>query len=199
MGQLTLQYGPLAHDFRRPYILMKFEKPNLKTSYLSKMYSRKTKLTNWAIMWLIFWMNRFIMFLQFTFLRLSMITDRDLVNIFSVQTGSCSLILKLTISKKNHGHNFGKFYYILSLWKKMTCLSKMSLLEELNSQFEQLCHLSVEWTDSWCFHISFFFENKHDHRWRSILSMNWISMHFHIDFFIKIIVTTLASFVTSCP
>ena len=46
MGQLTLQYGPLANDFRGPYIHMKSEKPTLKTSYLSKMYSRKTKLTN---------------------------------------------------------------------------------------------------------------------------------------------------------
>ena len=27
VGQLTQQYGPLAHDFRCPYIRLKFEKP----------------------------------------------------------------------------------------------------------------------------------------------------------------------------
>ena len=154
MGQLTLQYGPLANDFRCPYILMKFKKPNLKTSYLSKMYSRKTKLTNWAIMWLIFWMNRFIMFLQFTFLRLSMITDRDLVNIFSIRTASCSLIL--TILKKIIVTTLASFVTSCLHEKKMTCISKMSILEELTSQFEQLCDLSFEWTDLWCFHISLF-------------------------------------------
>ena len=31
------------------------------------------------------------------------------------------------------------------------------------------------------------------------LYMNWFSMLFHIDFFIKIIVKNLLSFVTSCP
>ena len=34
---------------------------------------------------------------------------------------------------------------------------------------------------------------------QSFLHMNWLSMFFQIDFFIKIIVTTLACFVTSCP
>ena len=139
MGQLTLQYGPLAHDFRRPYIHMKFEKPNLKTSYLSKMYSRKTKLTNWAIMWLIFWMNRFIMFLQFTFLRLSMITDWDLVNIFYIWTGSCSLIL--TISKKIIVTTFSSF--VTSCLREIQFSNYVTYL--LNEQ-------------TWSFHISLFWE-----------------------------------------
>ena len=33
-------------------------------------------------MWLIFWMNKFLMFLHFTFLRITMITDRAVVQSF---------------------------------------------------------------------------------------------------------------------
>ena len=64
-------------------------------------------------LWPIFWMNRFVMFSHFTFLKISMITDRDLVQPF--------------------------------------------------------------------------------------LYINWFCTLFHIDFFKKIIVKNLASFVTSCP
>ena len=35
------------------------------------VYSRKAWITNWTIVWLIIWMNRFKMFLQLTVLRIS--------------------------------------------------------------------------------------------------------------------------------
>ena len=93
------------------------------------------------------------------------------------------------------------FFGILSSLKWLACLSKMSILEKLKSQIEQLLDLSFESINSRCFKFQFY-ENRHINRellLQSFLYMNWFSMIFKIDSFRKKSVTTSACFVTSCP
>ena len=49
---------------------------------LQNVFSIKTKITNWAIIYLIFWINKFKVFSHFSFLRITMITDRAVVQYF---------------------------------------------------------------------------------------------------------------------
>ena len=106
-----------------------------------------------------------------------------LFNHFIIWIGSICYF-KLTFWK-NHSHNFSMFCDILSSWKWLACLSKISILEKLQSQTGQLCDIIFEWTDSRCFYNSLFWEKA----WSQIeiffnlFYMNWFSMLFQIDFF----------------
>ena len=151
-------------------------------------------------MWLIIWMNRFKMFLQLSFLRISMITDRDLFQLFLYELVQYDL--PNWLFQKNHSHNFIMFFDILSSWKWLACLSKMSILQKLKSQTGQLCDLLFEWADSRYIYNSFFWEIA----WSLIeiffhffFIWSGCSMLFQIDLFRKIIITTLDCLVTSCP
>ena len=60
--------------------------------------------------------------------------------------------------QKNHSQNISMFFDNLSPWKWLECFSKMSVLEKVKSQFEQLFDSFFEWTDSRCSYNSLFSE-----------------------------------------
>ena len=122
---------------------------------LQNVFSIKTKITNWAIIYLIFWINKFKVFSHFSFLRITMITDRAVVqyflymNWFSMLFGieffgriiftTCACFLT-SCPHENNWHVFQNH--------------KISILEKKKSQIEHLCDFSCEWTDSRCVYNS---------------------------------------------
>ena len=119
-------------------------------------------------------MNSFKMFLQLTFLRISMITERDLFQLFLYELVQYALPNRLF--QKSNSHNFIMFCDILSSWKWLACLSKMSILEKLKSQTGQLCDLLFEWTDSRCFYNSLFWEKA------------WSQIEIFFNFFLYVLI-----------
>ena len=89
-------------------------------------------------------------------MRISMITDKDLFQPFLYEL--VQYALPNSLFQKSISHNFIMFCDILSSWKWLACLSKMSILEKLKSQTGQLCDILSEWTDSRCFYYTLFWE-----------------------------------------
>ena len=112
----------------------------------------KNYLTNWTLMWLIFWMNRFKMFLEFYFFWMSMIIKELPCNFFLDELVWHTLSNWLFL--KCHSHNSSMFCDITSSWKWLICFSEMSFLEKLNPHNCSKCDLSFEWTDSRCLYNS---------------------------------------------
>ena len=145
-------------------------------------------------------MNKFKMFIQLIFLRKSMITDRDLFQPF-FDMNWFLMIFQIDCFRKIIVTIFFMFCDILTSWKWLACLSKMSILEKPKLQTRQLCDIIFEWTDSRCFYKPLFLEKA----WSQIeiffnfFYMYWFSMIFQTDFFRKIIATILSCCVTYCP
>ena len=83
---------------------------------LQNVFSIKTKITNWAIIYLIFWINKFKVFSHFFFFENNHVHRQSCCSIFSLYE-LVQYALWNWIFRKNHFHNLCMFFDILSSWK----------------------------------------------------------------------------------
>ena len=110
-----------------------------------------------ALIWLIFCTNRFKMLLKFFFFQTKLDHKCSSHEAFSLDE-LVKYALPNLLFQKNHSHNSSMFCHLFFSWKELAWLSKMSILEKLESQTGQSCDLLFEWTDLRCFYISLFWE-----------------------------------------
>ena len=125
-------------------------------------YSGKKEVTNWALMWLFLWMNRFKMCLQFSYLRIILITYSALMQNFLLMDWF-NMLFQIDFCRKiiitawtclvkyypyeNNWHVFPKFLF----WKNRSHKLSTYVTDLLNEQIIDVLTI-------------FFFEFKPDHR-----------------------------------
>ena len=116
-----VQYALLNYFFRRIIVtilacfLTSFLHEN-NWHVLRNVFSIKTKITNWAIIYLIFWINKFKVFSHFFFFENNHDHRQSCCSIFSLYE-LVQYALWNWIFRKNHIHNLCMFFDILSSWK----------------------------------------------------------------------------------